>query len=84
MMQRKLEILRLGSLLVLVAITLSSCSMLRPEVEPAGITDYVQLPVGTVITKVPLPTDEAGKLYNIIISKPSIAISLDCWDRVKK
>ena len=74
---------------ILICIGLASfltygCSMLKPEVEPAGITDYVQLPVGTVITKVPLPTDEAGKLYNIVISKPSIAISLDCWDRVKK
>jgi hypothetical protein len=58
--------------------------MLKKEVEPAGITDFVQLPVGTVITKVPLPTDEPNKLYNIVISKPSIAISLDCWDRVKK
>lgn len=62
----------------------SGCALLKPRIEPAGVTDYVQLPVGTVITKVPLPTDEQGKLYNIVISKPSIAISLDCWDRVKK
>ena len=76
--------MKLGSLLALSVIMLEGCALLKPRIEPAGVTDYVQLPVGTVITGVPLPTDEAGKKYNVVISKPSIAISLDCWDRVKK
>lgn len=73
-----------GIVLGMTVIMLSGCALLKPKVEPGGIRDWVELPVGTVITGVPLPTDEAGKKYNIIISKPSAAVSLEMLDRMGK
>lgn len=49
-----------------------------------GITDWVECPVGTVVTGVPLPTDEPNKKYNIVVSKPSALVSLDGLDRMGK
>ena len=76
----------LGKMLVIagIGLSLSGCSMLRGRTEPMGITDWVELPVGTVITNVPLPTDEPGKKYNIVVSKPSAMVSLDGLDRMDK
>ena len=74
----------LGKLLVVsvIGLSLSGCAMLKGRTEPMGITDWVELPVGTVITGVPLPTDEPNKKYNIIVSKPSAMVSLDGLDRM--
>ena len=58
--------------------------MLRGPIEPGGVTDWVELPVGAVITGVPLPTDEPNKKYNIVVSKPSAVVSLDMLDRMGK
>ena len=76
--------MRHGIALVIIAIMLEGCALMKPRVEPGGIKDWVELPVGTVITGVPLPTDEPGKKYNIIISKPSASVSLDMLDRMGK
>lgn len=77
----------LGKKLVTSAILLSlfsGCAMLKARVEPGGIKDWVELPVGTIITGVPMPTDEPNKKYNIVISKPSAAVSLDMLNRMGK
>ena len=70
--------------LSLVILSLSGCTMLKGRTEPMGITDWVELPVGTVITGVPLPTDEPNKKYNIVVSKPSAMVSLSGLDRMGK
>ena len=76
----------LGKKLVMIAIalSLSGCAYFRGPIEPGGVNDWIELPVGTVITGVPLPTDEPDKKYNIVISKPSAAVSLDMLDRMGK
>ena len=76
----------LGKLLVISAIGVSviGCAMLKGPVEPAGVRDWIELQPGSVVTGVSLPTDEAGKKYNIIVSKPSALVSLDMLDRMGK
>jgi len=87
----------LGKKLVTTVITLSliflmgcscwfhlGCAMFKGKTEPMGIRDWVECPVGTVVTGVPLPTDEKGKTYNIVVSKPSALVSLDGLDRMGK
>lgn len=75
-----------GKLLVISAILLSltGCALIKPKIEPGGVTDWVELKPGAVITGVELPTDEAGKKYNIVVSKPSAVVSLDMLDRMGK
>ena len=63
---------------------LSGCAMLKGPMDPAGVTDWIELPVGAVVTGVPLPTDEPNKKYNIVISKPSAIISQECLNRLGK
>jgi hypothetical protein len=58
--------------------------MLKGPMDPAGVTDWIELPVGAVVTGVPLPTDEPNKKYNIVISKPSAIISQECLNRLGK
>lgn len=76
----------LGKLLGIsvIAASLAGCSMLRGPVEPGGVTDWIELQPGAVITGVSLPTDEPNKKYNIIVSKPSAVVSLDMLDRMGK
>ena len=79
--------MRIGTL-VLVAIVLSSmlcgCAMFKAKNLPApcGVTDYIEMPKGTVVTGVALPTDETGKKYNVVVPKDGFWISLDCDDRI--
>jgi hypothetical protein len=71
--------------LALIAVgMLSGCAMLKGPMEPAGVTDWIELPVGAVVTGVTLPTDETGKKYNIVITKPSAIVSMDCLNRMGK
>jgi len=76
----------LGKLLVIIVIGLSitGCALLQGRTEPMGITDWVELPIGTEISGVPLPTTEEGKTYTIVVSKPSAMVSLDGLDRMGK
>ena len=67
-----------------IAVSLSGCAMFKGPIEPGGVTDWVELPVGSVITGVALPTDEPNKKYNIVVSKPSAVVSLDMLDRMGK
>ena len=73
-----------GIVLVMIAIMLSGCALMKPRMEPGGIKDWIECPVGTVVTGVPLPTDEPNKKYNIVVSKPSALVSLDMIDRMGK
>lgn len=75
-----------GKLLVasVIAVSLTGCAFIKPKMEPGGITDWIELQPGAVVTNVELPTDEAGKKYNIIIKKPSAVVSLDMLDRMGK
>ena len=76
----------LGKKLVMIAIglSLSGCAMLRGPVEPGGVNDWIELPAGSVITGVALPTDEPNKKYNIITTKPGAFVTLDMLDRMGK
>lgn len=73
-------------LLVLVVIAsslLCGCSMLEKKLPaPCGVNDYIDTDVGTVITGVTLPTDEAGKKYNVVTPKKGFWISTDCDNRL--
>lgn len=70
--------------IIAIALSLSGCAYFRGPIEPGGVTDWVELPVGAVITGVSLPTDEPNKKYNIVVSKPSAVVSLDMLDRMGK
>jgi hypothetical protein len=65
-------------------VSFNGCSMFKGQMEPMGIRDWVECPVGTVVTGVPLPTDEPNKKYNIVVSKPSALVSLDGLNRMGK
>jgi hypothetical protein len=52
--------------------------------EPGGVTDWIELEPGAVVTNVKLPTDEPDKKYNIVVQKPSAVVSLDMLDRMGK
>lgn len=69
---------------IVIALSLSGCAMLRGPIEPGGVNDWVELPVGAVITGVALPTDEPNKKYNIVTTKPGAWVSLDMLDRMGK
>jgi len=77
-----------GKLLVIsvIALSLTGCSMLKPRVvmEPGGVSDWIELQPGAVVTGVTLPTDEPDKKYNIVVQKPSAVVSLDMLDRMGK
>lgn len=76
----------LGKKLVVVAIALScaGCAMFKGPMEPGGVSDWIEVQPGAVLTNVDLPTDEAGKKYNIVVKKPSALVSLDMLDRMGK
>ena len=62
---------------------LSGCSMLEKKLPaPCGVGDYVETAVGTKITGVALPTDEADKTYTIVTPKNGFWMSLDCHNRI--
>jgi hypothetical protein len=73
--------MRIG-MLALVVIVLSGCALTKKLPAPCGVTDYIEMPKGTVVTNVGLPTDEAGKKYNVITPKDGFWISLDCDNRI--
>ena len=58
--------------------------MFKGPIEPGGVTDWIELQPGAVVTGVDLPTDEPDKKYNIVVSKPSAVVSLDMLDRMGK
>lgn len=71
--------------LVVIALSFAGCSLLpKAQMEPGGITDWIELQPGSVVTNVSLPTDEPDKTYNIVVSKPSALVSLDMLDRMGK
>ena len=74
--------MRIG-MLALAVIALSGCSMFQKNLPaPCGVNDYIETDVGTVITGVALPTDEADKKYNIVTPKTGFWISMDCDNRI--
>lgn len=86
-MPQKKAILMLGSLLVISGILLNGCAYKGPhgwKMEPGGVTDWIELQPGAVVTGVSLPTDEPDKKYNIVVKKPSAVVSLDMLDRMGK
>lgn len=79
--------MRIGLLgLISIVLVSSGCAMLKKAdvVSPCGVDHYVELPVGSVITGVPLPTDEADKKYNIVTRHPGFWMSLPCHDLLEK
>ena len=50
---------------------------------PMGLRDYIEIPAESVITNVPMPTDEKKK-YNIVTEKNGVWISLDGLNRLLK
>ena len=72
-------------MLGLISILLCSCSMLPTKtVIMGGVDDVVNIPAGAKVCNVPLPTDETGKTYCIVTSKPSQLVSLDAQNRIEK
>lgn len=77
--------MRIGKLaLVSVALSLlSGCAMMTKQLPaPCGVNDYIDTNVGQVMTGVSLPTDEAGKKYNVVLPKKGFWISSDCDNRL--
>lgn len=76
--------MRIG-ILVAVSVGLSlfsGCSSLKGSLPaPCGVNDYIECPVGTSISGVPLPTNE-GKTYTIITPKKGFWISQECDERI--
>ena len=70
--------------MIFLIIFIQGCAFFKPGVEPGGVSDWIELQPGAVVTGVSLPTDEVGKKYNIIVSKPSALVSLDMLDRMGK
>ena len=71
--------------LVLTSILFASCSMLPTRtVILGGPDDILNIPKGVKVCGVALPTDEVGKTYCIVTSKPSRLISLDAMTNLEK
>jgi hypothetical protein len=49
-----------------------------------GVDDVVNIPKGVKVCGVSLPTDEVGKTYCIVTTKPSRLISLDAMTNLEK
>ena len=62
---------------------LSGCSTTPNPTVPCGIGDYIEMPVGSIVNNIPLPTTEA-KNYDIKVPKNGMWISLDCYNRLEK
>lgn len=75
--------MRIGTLaLAVIVLSFIGCAHKNQNITaPCGIGDYIEVPVGSVITNVPLPTDE-GKKYNIVVEKNGYWISLECDNRL--
>lgn len=69
----------------LISILLSGCAAFQSDpVVVGGVRDYIEIPANSVITNVPLPTDEGDKKYNIVVPKNGVYLSLDAWNRIEK
>jgi hypothetical protein len=63
---------------------LSGCALLTPKIPaPCGVTGYIDMPTGTKIQGVPLPTDE-NKTYTVVTPKPGFWMSLECMGRLDR
>ncbi len=73
--------MRIGALVLISILLGSGCSMLKKNTvqSPCGVDGYIQMPAGSVVTGVPLPTDE-NKKYNIVTNKDGFWMSLACHD----
>lgn len=72
-------------MILLTAIILNSCAWLpKQTIVLSGIDGIIDVPAGAKLCNVPLPTDEVGKNYCIVTKKPSMLISLDDWNNLKK
>lgn len=74
-------------MLMLISITLSvaGCALIPEKLVPlGGLDDVIDVPAGAKLCNVPLPTDEEGKTYCIVTSKPMQLRSLDAQNRLDK
>ena len=73
--------MRIGVLVLTSVMLVSGCAYLpKSKVQsPCGVDGYIQMPAGSVVTGVPLPTDE-NKKYNIVTDKDGFWMSLACHD----
>lgn len=63
---------------------LSGCaSMFNKITAPCGVTGYVDMPAGTKIVGIALPTDE-NKTYTIVTPKHGFWISTECMGRLDR
>lgn len=82
--------MRIGLLVLISTLLVSGCAMLdRKSVQntvqsPCGVEGYIQIPAGSVITGVSLPTDEPNKKYNIVTQVNGFWMSLPCHDLLEK
>jgi hypothetical protein len=49
-----------------------------------GIGDIVDVPVGAETCGISLPTNEKGKTYCVVSTKPMRLISMDAWNNLDK
>ena len=82
-MPSKLKIWMLIGTLGASVIGLEGCAMLPQKhlLAPCGASDYIECPVGTKISGVPLPTDE-NKTYTVVTPKLGFWISQECDERI--
>lgn len=72
-------------MLALISMALSGCALLPTKtVMLGGINDIVNVPPGGKVCNVALPTDEPGKTYCIVTTKPMQLVSLDAQNRIEK
>ncbi len=71
--------------LVLISTLFASCSMLPTRtVILGGPDDILNIQKDVKVCGVSLPTDEVGKTYCVVTSKPSRLISLEAMSNLEK
>lgn len=67
----------------LISVLLNGCQSTPNPTTPCGVADYIEMPQGSIVKNVPLPTEPAG-VYDIKAPKNGMWISLDCYNRLEK
>ena len=70
---------------LIVILLVSGCTMLPVRtVVLGGIDDVLNVPVGAKTCGITLPTDETGKTYCVVSTKPMRLVSMDSWTNLEK
>jgi hypothetical protein len=71
-------------LVIYVILNLYGCAFITHKIPaPCGVTGYIDLPAGSKIQGVPLPTDE-NKAYTVVTPKAGFWMSTECMGRLDR